>query len=281
MSLLSSRKKVKKVLDKHKQKCYNSKCKGGEGLKIDKRKHYVLGLDTETANTQSDENGLIMDYVLPYDIGYSIMDTKENVYLERSFIVSEIFYGEKLLMESAYYAKKLPKYREDIRAGKRKVLNTYNIRKQMVKDMEMFGITEVFAHNAFFDLRALNNLQRWVTKSKYRYWFPYGTEIWDTMRMARDVIHKMPTYRKFCEENGYLATNGRLSTTAENLFRFISKDNSFDEEHTGLEDVRIEREIFWYCLKQHKPMRKGLFQKEFTGRKFLEEEVYIYEPFSD
>ena len=86
--------------------CYNGKCKGGERLKIDKRKHYVLGLDTETANTQSDENGLIMDYVLPYDIGYSIMDTKENVYLERSFVVSEIFYGEKDLMESAYYAKK-------------------------------------------------------------------------------------------------------------------------------------------------------------------------------
>lgn len=248
---------------------------------IDKRKHYIIGLDTETANTQSDENGLIMDYVLPYDIGYCVMDTKGKVYLERSFVVSEIFYGEKTLMDTAYYAKKLPQYHKDIKAGKRIVSNVYNIRKQMIEDMQMFNITEVFAHNAFFDLRALNNLQRWCTKSKYRYWFPYGTEIWDTMRMARDVIHKMPTYRKFCEDNNYLTTNGRLSTTAENLYRFISKDKSFDESHTGLEDVRIEREIFLYCLKQHKPMRKGVFQKEFTGRKFLEEKVYYYEPFVD
>jgi hypothetical protein len=81
------------------------------------------------------------------------------------------------------------------------------------------------------------------------------------MKMARDVMHKMPTYRKFCEENNLLTKNGRLSTTAENLYRFIIKDVDFKESHTGLEDVQIEREIFLYCRKQHKKMRKGLYEK--------------------
>jgi DNA polymerase III epsilon subunit-like protein len=164
-------------------------------------------------------------------------------------------------MRSAYYARKIPRYVEDLQNGKRKMASTYEIRKTMLADLEAYGITEVVAHNARFDLNALNTIQRWTTKSKYRYWFPYGTEIWDTMKMARDVMHKMPTYRKFCKEHGFLTANGRLSATAENLYRFIIKDPHFVESHTGLEDVQIEREIMLYCFRQHKKMRKGLFEK--------------------
>jgi hypothetical protein len=100
-----------------------------------------------------------------------------------------------------------------------------------------------------------------MTKSKYRYFFPYGTEICDTMRMARDVIGKMPTYKRFCEENGFLTANGRLSMKAEILYRFISKDLDFVESHTGLEDVMIEKEIMAYCYRQHKKMTRQLWAK--------------------
>lgn len=189
------------------------------------------------------------------------MDTRGNIYRERSFVNSDIFYHEEELMQSAYYARKIPLYLADIEMGKRKVATTYGIRKAMLEDMAEFNITEVCAHNARFDLNALNGIQRWTTKSKYRYWFPMGTEIWDSMKMARSVIHKMPTYRKFCEKYGFITKNGQLSTTAENLYRFIIKDPSFSESHTGLEDVQIEREIINYCYRQHKPMRKKLFEK--------------------
>ena len=230
--------------------------------KIDYRRHYVLVLDTETANTARTADGkLDTSSVLMYDCGWSIVDTKGNVYKERSFVNRDIFVYERELMASAYYGWKIPRYVEDLRNGKRKMANTYEIRKAMLSDMELYHITEVVAHNARFDRDALDTIQRWTTKSKYRYWFPYGTEIWDTMKMARDVIHKMPTYRKFCEENGFLTANGRLSATAENLYRFIIKDPTFVESHTGLEDVQIEREIMFYCFRQHKKMRKGLYEK--------------------
>lgn len=230
--------------------------------KIDRRRHYILVVDTETANTHTDEDGrLDTSSVLMYDCGWCIMDTRGNVYRERSFVNSDIFYYEEELMQSAYYAKKLPQYYADIKAGRRKVASTYRIRKTMLEDMAEYRITEVCAHNARFDLNALNNIQRWTTKSKYRYWFPNGTEIWDSMKMARSVIHAMPTYRKFCLAYGLTTKDGRLSTTAENLYRFITKDPSFSESHTGLEDVQIEREIINYCYRQHKPMRKKLFEK--------------------
>ena len=229
--------------------------------KIDYRHHYVLVLDTETANTLSDENGrLDTSCVLMYDCGWSVVDTKGNVYEERSYVNSDIFIHERELMRSAYYAKKIPQYVADLQAGRRKMANTYEIRRAMITDMVKYHITEVVAHNARFDYNALNTIQRWTTKSKYRYWFPYGTIVWDTMKMARDVIHKMPTYRKFCEEFGLLTANGNLSTTAENLYRFIINDPYFVESHTGLEDVQIEREIMFYCLRQHKKMRKKLWE---------------------
>ena len=231
--------------------------------KIDHRRHYVLVLDTETANTLTDNKGKMdMSNVLAYDIGWAVVDTKGNTYIERSYVNKDIFEDEADLMRSAYYAKKIPQYIEDIAEGLRIVADTYTIRQQMLTDMEEYGITEVCAHNARFDLNALNVLQRWTTASRFRYWFPYGTEVWDTMRMAREVIHKMPTYRHFCEEWELLTKNGRLSATAENLYRFIINDPTFEESHTGLEDVQIEREIMWYCMRQHKAMEKRLFCRE-------------------
>ena len=230
--------------------------------KIDYRHHYILCVDTETANALVRENGKMdMSNVLMYDCGWCVMDTTGRVYVERSFVNRDIFVYERELMASAYYAKKIPQYVEDLRNGKRIMANTYEIRKQMLEDMAEYHITEVMAHNAYFDQNALNVIQRWTTKSRFRFWFPYGTVIWDTMKMARDVMHKMPTYRKFCEENGFVTKTGQLSAKAEDLYRFIIKDPTFVESHTGLEDVQIEREIFLYCRKQHKKMRKGLYEK--------------------
>ena len=227
---------------------------------IDFRHHYVLVVDTETANTLVDENGnLDMSNVLMYDCGWAVVDTMGGVYVERSYVNRDIFCEERELMQSAYYAKKIPQYVAEIQAGKRIMSNTYEIRQQMLADMAEYHITEVVAHNARFDLNALNVILRYTTKSKFRYWFPYGTEIWDTMKMARDVIHPMPSYRKFCEEFDLKTKNGRLSTTAESLYKFLLNDPYFEEQHTGLEDVQIEREIMFYCFRQHKPMRKLLY----------------------
>ncbi len=228
---------------------------------IDHRKHYVLVVDTETANTLVTEDGKMdMSNVLVYDCGWAVVDTKGTIYETASYVNRDIFCDERDLMRTAYYNWKIPRYVEELRAGQRIMASTYEIRQAMLADMAEYHISEVVAHNARFDLNALNAIQRWTTKSKFRYWFPYGTEVWDTMKMARDVIHKMPTYRHFCEENGLLTKNGRLSTTAENLYRFIVKDTDFTESHTGLEDVQIEREILFYCFRQHKKMRKGLWE---------------------
>ena len=230
--------------------------------KIDRRHRYVLVLDTETANTIQTETGLDMSNTLFYDLGFQVADTHGRTYGQKfSFVNSDIFLHEKDLMESAYYAKKIPQYWKGIWDGSRIVANTYEIRQAMMEVIQHYGISIVCAHNARFDYNSLNNTQRWTSKSKYRYFLPYGMEWWDTLKMARSVMGKMPTYQKFCEENGYTTKTGRPRFTAEICYRFITKDNDFVESHTGLEDVEIETEILAYCHRQHKAMKKKLWEK--------------------
>lgn len=115
------------------------------------------------------------------------------------------------------------------------------------------------AHNARFDYRATATTQRYLTKSKYRFFLPYGIELWDTLKMARDTICKQTMYKEWARKNGYVTKNNQVKATAEILYRYISGNNDFIESHTGLEDVLIEKEIFAHCMRQHKPMRKECF----------------------
>lgn len=231
---------------------------------IDHRRHYIIMMDTETANTLSRaDGGLDMTSVFIYDIGWQVTDKYGNLYEQKSYIVKEIFYGEADLMKSAYYAKKIPQYLEEIARGERVVATYAAIRKDFLDTMARYNTKTVCAHNAGFDYRATNTTQRWLTKSKYRFFLPYGTEVWDTLKMARDVISHTPTYIKFCEENGYVTKHQtpRPRLTAEILYRYITGNLDFVERHTGLEDVDIERQILAYCFAKHKAMAKGCWEK--------------------
>lgn len=227
---------------------------------MDKRINYKIVLDTETCPIDKTITEVKPTNMWTYDCGWAIVDKRGKVYKTRSFINADIFLGEKDLMNSAYYANKIPTYWNEIKDGSRVLTSFYNIRKALLEDIEEYGVKEIYAHNMRFDYGTLNTTQRWLTKSKYRYFFPYDVEVCDTLKMARDVIGKMPTYRKFCEKNGYLTKRNQLRFSAEILYRFITNDNDFVENHTGLEDVMIEKEIMAYCYKQHKKMRRLLWE---------------------
>ena len=227
---------------------------------MDKRISYKIVLDTETCPLDRELDEVTPSNMFAYDIGWAIVDKRGNVYKTRSFINADIFLNEKEAMTSAYYAEKIPRYWEDYKNGTRILTSFYNIRKQLLASIEKYNVTEIYAHNMRFDYGVLNNTQRWLTKSKYRYFFPKELEICDTLKMARDVVAKTPTYKRFCKENGYLTKNNQVKLTAEILYRYITQDMEFIESHTGLEDVLIEKEILRYCYSKHKKMRRLLYE---------------------
>lgn len=222
-------------------------------MKIDKRKSYYIVFDTETTNG--------LDDPIMYDFGGAVVDKKGTVYETFSLIINEVFYGMEDLMKSAYYAKKIPMYKEQIKNGERKVVSLFEARKIFHSLCKKYNVKACIAHNARFDYRATAKTQRYLTKSRYRFFLPYGVELWDTMRMAEDTICKQVHYKEWCYLNGYLTKNGRVRKTAEILYRYISGEHDFKESHTGLEDVMIEKEIFAHCIRQHKSMRKLAFNK--------------------
>ena len=164
-------------------------------------------------------------------------------------------------MQSCYYANKIPKYAEGIANGTYTVASFFEIMNEINAYCSENKVIAICAHNARFDVDALNTTARWLTGLNTVTALP-NLEVWDSMKMASCIFGKRPTYNKWCEKNGYMTKHRppRSRLTAEILFRFISGDNDFEEEHTALSDVRIEKEIVLACYKAHKPFDKVLYK---------------------
>lgn len=201
----------------------------------------ILVVDTETAN--------MVAQPIPYDFGYAIVNLEtKQILLRRSFVVAEIFL-DKEMMSSAYYAKKCPKYWEDIKSGKRELKRVLSIRKQILADMRDFQVKDVYAYNMGFDKRSANNGIRYITGSSVRWFFPYGTEFHCIWNMACTSILRSKWYIRYAEEHNLISEKGNLLTSAEACYKYITKNEDFAEDHTGLEDVMIETEILFKILK--------------------------------
>lgn len=220
------------------------------------KKKYFLVLDIETANFTED--------ALAYDIGYLVSDIQGNIYTEQSLLVYDIFIAEKEMMKSAYYADKIPKYERDLKQGKHKLVQFMTARRMIWKVMKKYNIKEVYAYNADFDYSGLNRTLRYLTKSKYRWFFPYGTEICCIWHIACQLILSQKRFFKIAENQGWFSKSGNLQTSAEIAFRYITKNYDFTERHTGLCDTHIEKDILIKCFQQHKKFDKSINRRCWT-----------------
>ena len=210
----------------------------------------IIILDTETTND--------IECPFAYDIGFCVIDLEGKVYEEHSYVVADVFLNKEL-MTSAFFADKIPQYWEDIKSGKRKMRRFKTI-KSILRDVCLqYGITKICAHNARFDNKSCNTTQRFLTCSKYRYFFPYGIEIWDSLKMAREIFKDDDDYGKFCFENGFMTKRNQRQYTAEVLYRYLTNNIDFVEEHTGLADCLIEKEIFCECYRRKNNINGALW----------------------
>ena len=217
----------------------------------------TLLIDGETCETYRNEKGqLETSSGQAYDLGGGVLDTDAGELLTKfSFVNEDVFFGMPQSMENAYFADKIPQYLEDMRMGKRTILNTWKIWQNINQICQAYKIDAIAGHNIWFDVKVLNATIRYQTKSKKRYFLPYGVPIIDTMKMARTVIANTNEYIDFCVTNNYMTNHAipRPRVTAEIVWRFLSGDNNFQESHTGLEDVEIEAKIYMECLKRGYP----------------------------
>ena len=221
-------------------------------MRIDKRKKYIMVLDVETTNNQINVKNAPNDGLV-YDLGFVITDKKGKIYAKRSFAIKEIF-DWKDLMNTAYYKQKLPIYYDRIAKKKMEKISIWEARQRVRKAIEYFNIKEVYAYNASFDYTTLNNTVRFISGSGCRWFFPYGTEICDVWHIACQVLGVQRTFQWENVRNN----KGNLLTNAERMFSYMSNDDNFEEEHTGLADALIETQILARCFKSHKSINKKI-----------------------
>ena len=212
----------------------------------------ILMIDTETTNS--------LDDPIVYDVGYCVFNLCGEVFEQGSLANKDILLDLDL-MRTAYYAEKLPSYWHEIYSGERELLEWKEIKWRIYDVCKRHNCKIVAAHNAFFDCRALNLTQRYITTSRWRWFLPWGVEWYDTLKMCRQVFKFDPNYKPWCIENGFLTEKKKQpQMTAEVVYRYITQNLGFVEKHTGLEDVKIEKDIFIYCFSKEPEVKGNLWK---------------------
>lgn len=198
-----------------------------------------------------------MSNARPYNIGYIVADRYGKIYKRRSFAFTAcIWENIQSCLRSGQAVEMTHKNIQEIlndqnnRKRKRKyqlvsIAEFFNI---FNKDIQRFKVKRIFAYNVMFDKSAINRL--------------LGDSLFDSINVEWcDIISGILTtklmtkkYIIFCIENGYVTAKGNPQYKAEIVYRYLTDNLNFEEEHTGLADVLIEYEILLIAFKAHRKL---------------------------
>ena len=262
-------------------------------IKLDRRRKYYMILDCETATlpkateyeSEHAKKTIAIAKPLIYDLGYTIIDNKGNIYAKKNFLISEIFSVPEIF-NTAYYKDKRNLYLAKLQKGEIILTDWNTANREFIEDLSL--VCAVGAYNSMFDYKKaipftdlyINTLyspdfHEWL-ECQYRVcdWLVGGGKPkTETARdFEKDIFrykgHIYPLfdvwglacryllneeYKQMCIENGWASASGKYFTTnAEKVFRFLSGDMEFEEHHTAIEDCLIESEIFARVVKKTK-----------------------------
>ena len=178
-----------------------------------------------------------------YNLGYVITDENGKTLIARNFIIRQI-YDNKPLFATAYYAKKRPIYTAYLKGKKAVKVSWGKACQIMMKDIKDFEVENAYAYNSKFDEKVFyfNHL---FFRNKTR---PLDiVKVHDIMDYI-SVFTETDDYKEFCKTHGLVNKNGKVKRTAENTYAYITNNHNYKEEHTALEDSKIESAILTYCL---------------------------------
>lgn len=210
-----------------------------------KKEKYLMFIDTETIGTLN-----VKESILPFEIGMKVLDTETNkIVKEKSYLVRK-FFNNKYIMLSTFSATKYPNYFEKLENDKRyKTMSVNDISKDIEKTISRYNIKIMVAHNGNFDKTAMERLfNDFGVDNPFE-----NIDLLDTMELSK-VITFSKEYADYCIEHKdrlnsvkdscFITNSGRVRTTAQAIYCYISNDSEFEEAHTGLEDIDIEIAIF-------------------------------------
>lgn len=224
-------------------------------MKFDKRKHYYGILDVESAGE--------CDSPLVYDLALVIVDKKGVIHDKKNWVIQEIF-DDLSLMEKAYFIRFYDRYLRMIRKGEVDKVPFDVAREEFNEMLVKWNVKTICAYNLAFDGKALPSTMIHLEKESNKF-LTHPCKKLDLWSMFCETVGQQKGFRSFAIKNGYYSEYGNIRTSAEIAYRYITKNTSFIESHTALNDCIIESEIFAHCLKQHKKFtRNRLIDRPFT-----------------
>lgn len=211
-------------------------------------KEYLMFIDIETIGTLN-----VIESCLPFEIGMKIYNTKtENIEIEKSYLVRR-FFNNKYIMNCTFSASKYPTYKEKLDNDKRyKLYSANEISKDLINIMRKYNIDTMVAHNGKFDYTMMS-----AYFNEFEVENPFeNINVLDTMELSKNITMSVD-YENWClsniditsvkngkVESDFITNSGRVRTTAQAIYSYLTKNPNFQEAHTGLEDIAIEIEIF-------------------------------------
>jgi DNA polymerase III alpha subunit (gram-positive type) len=216
-----------------------------------KKQRYLMFVDTETIGSL-----YVKESVLPFEIGIKIYDNEQkSIVKEKSYLVRK-FFNNKYIMYSTFSATKYPSYFDKLENDKRyKTCSVKDMAQNLTKIINRYNIKIMVAHNGTFDQNAIARIcEEFGTQNPIE-----KLDLLDTMEISK-VITFSKDYADFCitnkdrlnsiNESAFITNSGRVRTTAQAIYSFITNNPQFEEAHTGLEDIDIEIEIFKKSMAQ-------------------------------
>ena len=201
-------------------------------------KNIYCTLDTETFGGAANPKGI-------YHVAGFIHDRNGEVIAPFNYLIAE-HYDE---IEKDNYAKKnFHLYLDMVANGNITVIDTEEMAIHAIDALcNYYNVKYMMAYNSVFDF----------TKTACRELIE-NREFIDIYLMALQSITHLKKYAKFCYENGFRSSSKKsVATTAETVYAFLTNNVGYREEHTALEDSKIEMQIFLACLKTHKKFTKN------------------------
>lgn len=199
---------------------------------------------------------------MAFDIAYDLIDKKKKVYESGSFLVKDV-----LAIEEPFYKDKIARYWTLAYKHKIKPMSMKAIRKVMnevISDYLADKHKVVFcAYNAAFDTSHLSLTSQNIIKKPFLKESAKGLlflDLWYAWVQGCPIDFGWHAPWTHGDKAGTInpKTGKRfpfnIKTSAEAVFRYISDNPAFIEEHIGYADLIIEKDILVNVLKRKKQL---------------------------
>lgn len=183
-----------------------------------------------------------------YDCGWIVANREGERLASFSFVNTDVFMQSEL-MQTAYYANKLPQYFAGL-GDDWSCANTLQIWQTFAECVKQYNVRDIWAYNVGYDRASLNYTIAKQSNGFRKYFSPYGCKYRDIWDYAGNTICNTRKFVEWTIERGFTSAKGNPSTSADTVAKYVYGDLEFAEHHTALSDCECELDILLACFKR-------------------------------